>query len=104
MKLKNWLPHVGGKPAPEEHYIDSAEVPPEPEGPYRARMAVATHHRAPEGIDVNEREVVTGRLELLYRIYCPCGHDWATLQFQQVTLCAKCGRAVLVDQPKPSTE
>ena len=67
MKLKNWLPHVGGKQAPEERYIDSAEVPPEPEGPYRARMAEATHHRAPEGIDVKEREVVTGRCRARHR-------------------------------------
>lgn len=104
MKLKNWLPHVGGKHPPEETYVDSAEVPPEPEGPYRARMAVATHHRAPEGIDVKERDVVTGRLELVYRISCPCGHQWATLKYQQVSLCAKCGCAVLVDPPQLPTE
>jgi len=104
MKLKNWLPHVGGKQAPEEQYIDSAEVPPEPEGPYRARMAAATHHPAPQGIDVNEREVVTGHVELVYRILCPCGHHWETHQFQKMSLCSKCGRAVLVDQPGLPTE
>ena len=104
MKLKNWIPHVGGKQTSENQYVDSAAVPPLPEGPYRARMEASTHRRVPEGIDVKEREVVTGRLELLYRIHCPCGHSWATLQFQQVSLCAKCGRAVLVDQPKLSTE
>lgn len=104
MKLKNWIPHVGGKQAPEDQYVDSAEVPPLPEGPYRARMVEATHRRAPEGIDVKEREVVTGRLELLFRISCPCGHQWATLKFQQVTLCTQCGSAVLVDPPKLPTE
>jgi len=67
-------------------------------------MAVATHHPAPAGIDVNEREVVTGHVDLVYRIHCPCGYHWDTQQFQKMSLCAKCGRAVLVDQPGLSTE
>ena len=104
MKLKNWLRDVGGKRTPEDEYVDSAEVPPEPEGPYRARMAASTHRHAPEGFDVNEREVVTGHAELLYRILCPCGHHWDTQQFHKMSLCPKCSRAVLVDEPKLPTE
>jgi len=53
---------------------------------------------------VNEREVVTGHVDLVYRIHCPCGYHWDTQQFQKMSLCAKCGRAVLVDQPGLSTE
>ena len=59
MKLKDLLHGVGGHHPPKETYVDGASVPAEPEGPYRARMEHATHHAAPEGIDVREREVVT---------------------------------------------
>jgi hypothetical protein len=100
MKLKDWIRDVRGKGEPEETYVDSAAAPSEPEGPYRARVAESTHHAsAPEGIDVNEREVVTGRLELVYRIHCPCGHGWDSVEFQRMTLCPKCGRPVLVELP-----
>ena len=99
MKLKNWLRDVGGKRTPEDEYVDSAEVPPEPEGPYRARMAASTHHAAPVGIDVNEREIVAGHVELFYRILCPCGHHWDSVEFQKMSLCPQCGRAVLVEEP-----
>jgi len=104
MKLKDWLRDVRGKRPTEEVYVDFAEVPTEPEGPYRARMTVAAHQRAPEGIDVNEREVVTGEVQLLYRMSCPCGHRWDALDFQRMSLCAKCGRAVIVDPPKRPSE
>jgi hypothetical protein len=56
-------------------------------------------HAVPDGIDVNEREVVTGRLELLYRTHCPCGHRWDAAEFHRMTLCPKCDRAVLVEAP-----
>jgi hypothetical protein len=101
MKLKDWLREVRGKGQPEETYVDPADVPPLPEGPYRARLAVATHTSAPQGIDVKEREVVAGELQVLYRTHCPCGHQWDVLQFQRLSLCPQCGRAVLVEAPEP---
>lgn len=100
MTLKSWIRDVRGQRPTEEAYVDFAAVPPEPEGPYRARMAVATHERTQAGIDVSEREVVSGELQVLYRTRCPCGHQWDGLDFQRVSLCAKCGRAVLVDAAK----
>ena len=101
MKLKDWIRDARGNRPPEETYVDAADAPTAPEGPYRARMAMAdtTHHSTPDGIDVNEREVVTGRLELLYRIHCPCGHRWDATEFHRMTLCPKCERAVLVEAP-----
>jgi hypothetical protein len=99
MDLKKWIPDVGRPKEPDEVYVDGTEVPDEPEGPYRARMAVADHRPAAEGIDVSEREVVTGRLQLLYRTRCPCGHQWDALDFQRLSLCPKCNRAVLVEAP-----
>jgi DNA-directed RNA polymerase subunit RPC12/RpoP len=102
MKLKDWLRDPRGKQPPDEVYVDAAAVPAEPEGPYRARMAAATHTAASGGIDVSEREVVTGQLQLIYRIRCTCGHQWDALQFQRMSICPQCGRAVLVEAPKPS--
>jgi len=100
MKLKDLLRGVAGKQPADETYFDSASVPAEPEGPYRARLEQATHHAAaPAGIDVAEREVVTGVLQVLYRTSCPCGHQWDSEQFQRIGICAKCGRAVLVETP-----
>jgi hypothetical protein len=99
MDLKKWIPDVGRAKRPDDVYVDGAAVPDEPEGPYRARMAAAAHRPPAEGIDVTEREVVTGRLQLVYRTRCPCGHQWDALDFQRLTLCPKCARAVLLEPP-----
>jgi hypothetical protein len=104
INLKNWLREVRGKQPPEEVYVDAAEVPAEPEGPYRARLEMSTHEPAVEGIDVREREVVTGELQVIYQLRCPCGHRWQTTQFQRMNICPKCSRAVLVEVPKLPTE
>lgn len=101
MKLKDLLRGVGGKQPPEETYVDGASVPAEPEGPYRARLTESTRHAASaEGFDVREREVVTGMLQVVYRTHCPCGHEWDAPEFVRMSLCQKCGRAVLVEAPK----
>jgi hypothetical protein len=99
MKLKDWLRDPRGKPSADEVYVDSAAVPAEPEGPYRARMVAGTRVAAPEGIDVSEREVVAGHVQLIYRIQCACGHQWDSAEFQRMSLCTHCGRAVLVEPP-----
>jgi hypothetical protein len=104
MKLKDWLRSARDKRRPEEVYVDFAEAPLESQGPYRARLTTATHQAVPEGIDVSEREVVLGELQLLFRIRCPCGHQWETLQFQRMSICPRCGCPVLVDAPKLPTD
>ena len=100
MKIKDWIRDVRGKQSPEETYVDSAEAPVEPEGPYRARMTKSGHERAVEGIDVSERETVKGEVQVIYRTHCPCGHKWDSAELQRFTLCSKCGRAVLAELPK----
>ncbi len=99
MKLKKWIRDVRGRHPPEETYVDSAEAPVEPEGPYRARMTKSEHERVVEGIDVTERETVKGEVQLIYRTRCPCGHQWESAELQRFTLCSKCGRAVLAELP-----
>ena len=99
MDLKKWIPEVGRTKQREDVYVDGAAVPDEPDGPYRARMTGAAHRPPAEGIDVTEREVVVGRLQLVYRTSCPCGHQWDALDFQRLTLCPKCARAVLLAPP-----
>lgn len=98
--LKKWLRGVRGKQE-QEVYVDFAAIPEQPEGPYRAREAKATHERVPPGIDVKEREVVTGELQVLYLVRCPCGHKWSSLEFQKMSICPQCDRAVLVGEPAP---
>jgi hypothetical protein len=102
MKFNDWLHEARGKKPPDEVYVDAATLPKEPEGPYRARLATAIHPTAPRGIEVSEREVVTGQLQLLFRIRCTCGHQWDALQFQRMNICPQCGRAVLVEAPQLS--
>ena len=100
MKIKDWIRDVRGKQPPEETYVDSAEAPVEPEGPYRARLTTSEHHRVVEGIDVTERETVKGEVQVVYRTHCPCGHHWDSAELQRFTLCSICGRAVLAELPK----
>jgi hypothetical protein len=67
-------------------------------------MAVSTRQATAAGFEVKEREVVTGVLQLVYRIHCPCGHQWDAPNFQRMSICTECGRAVLVEAPTlPST-
>jgi hypothetical protein len=102
MKVKDWLRLVRGKHEQDETYVDGSELSADPEGPYRARLGgTARHHAGSEGIDVGEREVVRGELQLVYRVHCPCTHHWDETQFQRLSLCPKCGRAVVVDPPQP---
>jgi hypothetical protein len=93
-----WFRNARGRP-PEEVYVDFAEAPDEADGPYRARMALSTHVPVVEGMDVNEREVVAGEWQADDQIYCPCGHRWQVAEFQRMSVCPQCNRAVLVAVP-----
>ena len=104
INLKDWIRDVRGKRTPEEVYVDSTTVPEEPAGPYRARQEKAAQERVVEGIEVTERETVSGELRLLFQTRCPCGHQWEAAQFQRMTICPNCGRAVLVNVPALPTE
>jgi len=96
--LKNWFRAVRGKQKPDV-YVDFAAIPEEPVGPYRAREVTASRETAAEGFEVREREVVKGELQVLYLIRCPCGYRWSSPQFQRMSVCPQCDRAVLVAAP-----
>lgn len=100
MDIKNWIRSSRGK-QDKDTYVDSAEVPAEPEGPYRARAVTAPHEHTPPGFEVRERQVVNGELQMRYEVRCPCGHLWSSMQFQRMSVCPRCDRAVLVAVPPP---
>ena len=52
-----------------------------------------------EGVSVREREIVRGEIKAIYEIRCPCGRRWFNPRLENVQVCPRCGRAVLVMQP-----
>lgn len=108
--LKNWFRNVRGKQE-KETYVDFAEIPAEPEGPYRARAVTGARRSPPAGFEVSERQVVHGELQVVHReqqvLYltrCPCGYRWTSPQFQRMAVCPKCDRAVLLTAPPAPAE
>jgi hypothetical protein len=79
-------------------YVDGCDIPELPESPYRARLTIPIEH-APEGVEVREREVVRGRMKVVYEVRCACGRRWFNPRLERVQLCPRCGRAVLLQLP-----
>jgi hypothetical protein len=100
MKIRQWLGDVRERLAPET-YVSASDVPEEPQGPYRARaprgLAAATNE-----VEVREREMVRGKVEIVYAIRCACGRRWFSTEFESIQTCPKCARAVLLEQPRES--
>jgi hypothetical protein len=79
-------------------YVDGCDVPELPESPYRARLTIPIEH-APEGVEVRERDVVRGKMKVVYEIRCACGRRWFNPRLERVQVCPRCGRAVLLQPP-----
>ena len=101
MRLKDWLNDVGekfysvGDRLKATEYVDYRDIPEEPLGPYRARVNVQIEDGA-QGVEVSEREIVRGEMQMVYSIRCPCGRRWFDVTPERLQVCPKCGRAVLL--------
>lgn len=96
-----WLARLRDRLAPTR-YIDGTDLPAEPESPYRARVTVPKE-QIPDGVEIGEREVVSGRMKIVYEVRCACGRRWFNPRLENVQLCPRCGRAVLLRDPaKPA--
>jgi DNA-directed RNA polymerase subunit RPC12/RpoP len=94
MRLKDWLNEVGDRLKPTT-YVEFRDIPDEPAGPYRARVSAALD-LGPEGVEVCEREIVRGEMQMVYAIRCPCGRRWFDTAPERLQVCPKCGKAVLL--------
>jgi len=93
--LTRWLSVLRDRLLPTV-YVDARDVPDLPESPYRARLAVPLERR-PDGVEVLEqRDVVRGEMKLIYEVHCPCGKRWFNPLHENVQVCPRCGRAVLL--------
>jgi hypothetical protein len=77
-------------------YVDAAELPDEPQSPYRARLGVPPE-QPDEGVEVREREVVRGTTSIVYEIRCVCGRRWFNRRRERLNICPRCARAVLLE-------
>ena len=76
-------------------YVDARDVPDLPESPYRARLTIPLE-QGPDGVEVLERDVVRGEMTMIYEVHCPCGKRWFNPRHENVQVCPRCGRAVLL--------
>jgi hypothetical protein len=101
MRLKDWLNDVGekfyavGDRLKATEYVEYRDIPEEPLGPYRARVSVQMEGGA-DGVEVSEREIVRGEMQMVYSIRCACGRRWFDVTPERLQVCPKCGRAVLL--------
>ncbi len=95
--VSGWIGRVRDRLLPTS-YVDWSDIPDGPQSPYRARVTLATEH-SPDDVDVLEREVVRGKMKVIYEVRCSCGRRWFNPRLERVQLCPRCDRAVLLEPP-----
>ena len=79
-------------------YVDSHEIPDDAPSPYRARLT-APAEQDPTGTEIQRRDVVRGEVTLIYEVRCACGKRWFNPRLENLQLCPRCDRAVLLQGP-----
>jgi hypothetical protein len=94
-RLGDWLKGVRARLGPTT-YVDFADIPEERPCPYRARLTLPKEAREANA-DLDEREVVRGKVRMLYEIRCACGRRWFSPKIEIAQICPRCDRAVLLE-------
>ena len=79
-------------------YVDYVDIPDEPESPYQARLTLLPE-QGKFGDDVQSLDVVRGEMKVVYEIRCACGKRWFNPRLENIQLCPRCDRAVLLRDP-----
>jgi hypothetical protein len=94
-RVGEWLQGVRARLGPTT-YVDFADIPDERPCPYRARLTLPQEVREANA-DLDEREVVRGKVRMLYEIRCACGRRWFSPKLEIAQICPRCDRAVLLE-------
>jgi hypothetical protein len=98
--LGDWVDRLRDRLGPTT-YVNWSDVPDEPLPPYRARLTLPPDEES-SGTEIQERDVVRGKVRTIYEVRCDCGTRWFNTKFERVQLCPRCDRAVLLDEPNES--
>lgn len=100
--IGDWVGRLRARLGPTT-YVNWSDVPDEPLSPYRARLSMPATEES-TGTDIQEREVVRGKVRLIYEVRCRCGKRWFNPRFERVQLCPRCECAVLLDEPEQDAD
>ena len=96
-RVTTWWQRLRNRLRPSQ-YVDWSDLPAEPESPYRARLTVRKEE-VPDEIELGKRDVVPGEMKVIYEVRCACGKRWFNPRRENVQLCPRCDRAVLLRDP-----
>ncbi len=96
--LSDWMLRIRDRLKPVS-YLDWHEIPDEPVSPYRARLTLPPDQTT-SGMEVREREVVRGKVNVVYEIRCSCRRRWFARHLERLQICPRCGSAVLLEPPE----
>jgi hypothetical protein len=96
-RLAGWVSDIKLRLVPTT-YVDYADIPDDAPSPYRARLTLPRHVTETQE-DLREREVVRGKVRIVYELRCPCGRRWFSTRLEYVRICPRCDRAVVIKDP-----